>query len=197
MSNARQDTRPGLDLARVPHPNESPPPGRPPPKYTREIHEKIVEGIRSGFTPENMAAACGISRSMFRDWLRKGADGDPYLVDFHEDVEAAMAMALLRNEAGIFDGVTPKGACAKCGRSEDAPSLKDRLAIAEMRLKIAERRDAKNWNKEQKIVVRNELEGFLADCERLLPPNRYNEILQIAAGRAGATAFTEDSEGDE
>lgn len=184
--SARQEARPGLVLHGVPHPNDGPTdPGRPPNKYNREVHEKIVELIRSGYTSEHVAAACGVSRSAFADWLRRGREGDPWLIDFYEDVEAATAMAALKNEQRIIDGITTKDACPKCGRSGDTPSLKDRLAIAELSIKVAERRDGKNWNKQHNVVVRNELDGFLDDCQRLLPSKVYGTLLQIAASRGG------------
>lgn len=130
---------------------------------------------------------------MFAEWLRKGRDGDPWLMEFYEDVEAATGMAALKNEQRIFD-IAPKDACPHCGRSEDTVSLKDRLAIAELSVKIAERRDGKNWNKQHNVVVRNELDSFLDDCQRLLPPKIYSTILQIAASRGGEGQVVPDEE---
>jgi hypothetical protein len=193
---SRDNARPGLVL--YGHPNDDKTsPGGPPNKYSRELHDKIVKLVQTGFTPEHVAVACGISKSTFASWLQKGSEGDPWLVDFYEDVEAAMGMAALKNEQRILDGLTVQDACPKCGRSDEM-TPKHRLALSELAIKVAERRDGKNWNKQHNVVVRNELDAFLNDCQQLLPPKIYGTLLQIAArsGGEGPTDYgvTEDDE---
>lgn len=188
MSNERQNARPGLVLYGLPHPNDGAgEPSGPPNKYSRELHDKIVKLVQTGFTPEHVAVACGISKSTFAVWLQRGSEGDPWLVEFYEDVEAAMGMAALKNEQRILDGLTIKDACPACGRSDEA-SPRHRLALSELAIKVAERRDGKNWNKQHNVVVRNELDSFLTDCQHMLPPKTYATLLQIAASRGGEGA---------
>lgn len=189
----RQDIRPGLVLRGVPHPNDQQKPGLPPNRYNREIHDKIVELIKRGFTDIHVAAACGISKSTFADWVKRGLEGDPWLVEFAEDVERARAFAMLKTEESILNGLKSDGSCPTCGQL----SPKERMAAADLALRIAERRDTNTWNKQQNIVIRNELQGFLEDCKRQLPPKTYYAILQIAAGHAGGAGVEAATEEDE
>lgn len=178
MSNA---TRPGLVLHGVPHPNDGPlPPKGPPLKYNREIHESIVEMIRNGATPEHAAAYNRISKTAFYDWIRRGRDGDPYLTEFAEDIEQALAEAKMKLERLVMEG-----------------SIKD----AGLALKALERKDPANWSKTVKHETRNELNGFIEDLLAVANSNPHHqftltEILQIAARRAPAGSLGAASEED-
>lgn len=170
--NNRQAARPGLVL--YGHPNDPPGTTYPPHKYSKELHDDIVKLIRGGFSPENAARASGLSIAMFTKWLSAGRDGDPWLSDFYADVDQAIAEANLKNERAILDGLT----------AEDVTKR------AELALKIAERRDAKNWNKEIRLTVESQMTAFLDRCAvdpRLA--DVYSVILEIAAGSVGAAAL--------
>ena len=178
----REDTRPGLVLRY--HPNDgNPQPGAPPHKYNREIHDKIVLGIRSGFTPEHVAAANGISATAFREWIRKGVAGDPWLAEFAEDVEAARAYALLFHEAVIqntlrLDDLTPK----------------ERLAQAELSLKVQERIDPNHWSKQVQHIVMSHVDGMMSLLERGLTPKEFEKVCKVLSAPKNSTAEIEDDE---
>lgn len=58
------------------------------PKYTREVHTTIVEGILEGLCKKHAAALAGISDDTLEAWL---TDGREQYADFARDVERAQA----------------------------------------------------------------------------------------------------------
>jgi hypothetical protein len=173
--------RPGLVLHGVPHPNDGPIPGKGPPhKYNREVHESIVDMIRNGATPEHAAAFNRISQTTFYEWIRRGRSEDPYLIEFSEDVEQALAEAKMKLERIVMDG-----------------SVKD----PQLALKALERKDPSNWSKTVKLETRNEINGFLDDLLSRADNNpnyrfTLTEILQIASRRASAGSLGSGADED-
>jgi len=167
-----------LVLYHIPHPNDGhPSPGRPPNKYNAELHSDIVEGIRQGGSPDNVARVCGIGKKMFIEWLAKGRDGDPWLKDFYADVEQAIGEWNMRLERVIHHGHSADGVDP---------------------IKVAERRDPHNWNREIRMSVDSQMNEFLARCAadpRLT--HVFQAILEIAAGATGPAAFEGAEEGEE
>jgi hypothetical protein len=79
--------------------------GRPP-KLTQELQDQIVQYIKVGAYIETAAAACGLNKSTFYDWLKRGAraqqkgewpEEEQKYVDFSNAIEKATADAELRD----------------------------------------------------------------------------------------------------
>jgi hypothetical protein len=169
-------SRPGL-VVYVPPEGDG---DKPPNKYTRELHTNLVERLRDGFTPDKVAPYYGLSTATFWKWVQRGRNGDRFLANFAQDVDAAMAEGMMRFEATVI----------KAG-AEDA----------DIALKVLERRDSTNYNREIKVKVESALVEFLeklADHPRL-PAKYYDVILEIAAEQISRQALSgaEEGEGDE
>jgi hypothetical protein len=71
-------------------------------KLTPELHERIVNMIRAGAYPEVAAAACGVGKRTFYEWVARGTKKHPSRPSrakyraFAEGVEAATALAEIR-----------------------------------------------------------------------------------------------------
>lgn len=71
------------------------------PKYSADIHVKIIEALKIGGFKRHAAAAAGIEITTLNAWLEYGRAGvEPY-VQFAIDVEQAQADDALRNQAII------------------------------------------------------------------------------------------------
>lgn len=184
--SARDETRPGLILHGVPHPNDGADShdGAPPRKYNREVHEKIVAGIEAGYTPEHVAARNGIRIPEFREWIRKGNDGDPWLCDFADDVDAAMALQHLRREKLVNDLMHEE---------TGEKTFKERLALGEFTLKVMAQTDNKNWSKQMTQVIESHTENIITLLEHGLPPRMFEQVLRVlSSGKAGAVKDVSD-----
>ncbi len=69
-----------------------------PSTLTPEVHDRIVEALRSGCYLETAAAYAGVPRATFYEWLRRGraGDGDRF-VRLADAIEKALADAELRD----------------------------------------------------------------------------------------------------
>jgi len=76
--------------------------GGAPTKLTPELQTKIVAFIRAGGYVETAAAAAGINKSTFYDWLKRGAaqKAGPYR-EFSDAVEKAAAESEMADVARI------------------------------------------------------------------------------------------------
>ena len=87
-------SRPCLaEEAYVLHPETSPSIGEPPKRYSKAAHERIVLELEKGQRPQGACARAGIPMSVYYEWMRKGRAGDPWLVQFVEDVDIAQGIA--------------------------------------------------------------------------------------------------------
>ncbi len=154
MSTALLSLRPGADPS-APHPSNGPLPiGKPPAKYTRGLHDKVVELIRAGNTPATAAGYCGLSLPCLNDWLRRGQAGDCHLASFYEDVTAAYAGAEVDLVAVVREQPT----------KEDAKW-------------ILERARSNNWSKATRVAVDSELTIIMGKLKQCLPPDMYRRAL--------------------
>lgn len=71
-------------------------------KLTPEVQEKILRHLRIGAYVETAAAAAGISRDTFYDWLKKGAKGKAPYATFSGAVDQALAESEARDLATIL-----------------------------------------------------------------------------------------------
>jgi transposase len=60
-------------------------------KLTDEVHKQIVAHLRIGAYVETAAAAAGIVKSTFYDWLRRGETGEEPFASFSADVARVTA----------------------------------------------------------------------------------------------------------
>lgn len=79
----------------------SPGPGRPT-KLTPELQERVAAHVAAGAYVETAVAACGISKTSFYEWLRRGAEENegPHR-EFLDAVEKAQAEAELKDLENI------------------------------------------------------------------------------------------------
>jgi transposase len=71
-------------------------------KLTPEAQEKILRHLRIGAYVETAAAAAGISRDTFDNWLKRGAEGKAPYAAFAEAVDQAVAESEARDLATIL-----------------------------------------------------------------------------------------------
>jgi hypothetical protein len=71
-------------------------------KLTPEAQEKILRHLRIGAYVETAAAAAGISRDTFYDWLKRGANGKAPYAEFSAAVDQALAESEARDLATIL-----------------------------------------------------------------------------------------------
>lgn len=81
--------------------------GRPT-KYTAELAERIIDLIRKGAYIETAAAACGVHKGAFYDWLRRSEKGEEPYAGFSHAVERAAAESEL-SFADIIDKAAKTG----------------------------------------------------------------------------------------
>jgi hypothetical protein len=71
------------------------------PKYTPQVHAKIIENLKLGAFKKHAANAAGIALTTLESWLERGAEGiEPYATLLN-DVETTIAEDALRNQAII------------------------------------------------------------------------------------------------
>jgi len=152
-----------------PAPAEARPPGRPT-KLTDELAQRIVAAVRAGSYLEEAAASVGVHRDTLFAWLADGRAGKSEMhTAFSDAVERARAEDAVRDVALITKAATmPAGEI-------------DWRAAAWKR----ERKDPSRWGPKVRITLTEELEGFLDDLERVLPPEWYEKALEAAAARLG------------
>jgi transposase len=71
-------------------------------KFTPEVQEKILRYLRLGSYVETAAAAAGIARDTFYDWMKRGAKGEKPYKAFAEAVDQVMAESEARDLAIIL-----------------------------------------------------------------------------------------------
>ncbi len=70
--------------------------------YTPELHKAIVAAIRAGSYDWVSAEANGVSRTAFRDWVKRGErDGEEPFLSFARDVRTARSQARLSAEIEV------------------------------------------------------------------------------------------------
>lgn len=166
------EQRPTLaDEVSVEHPENGAPLGKPPAKYTRGVHDAIVQAIRDGNRPHVAAGMAGITPSTFHHWMQRGASGDPHLWEFSQDVELAKHVA---------EGEAVK--VLKKAFAADPDAAKWWL----------ERARSDGYSKQVKTLVESQIEEFMKRLEEGLPPEIFEMVLAIYAGQT--VAKPEDEE---
>lgn len=69
------------------------------PKYSTDVHDKIVEALKLGCFKRHAAAAAGISWRTFEQWLQWGDEGREPYASLAYDCEVAIAEDAKRNQA--------------------------------------------------------------------------------------------------
>lgn len=77
------------------------------PRYTAEVHQKIVNALRIGAYQCHAALAAGISESSLEKWLQKGRAGDERYTELARECDA-----LKSQHANRLQGVITKAAIA-------------------------------------------------------------------------------------
>lgn len=168
------DQRPALaGEVYVQHPNTSPSIGEPPRKYTRAVHERIVEELKKGQRPQGACARAGITLATFHEWVRRGKAKDPWLYEFAEDVEIAYNTA----EATALEAVT------EGFRSTD-PAI--RLNHTEEAKWFLERARPDGYSKQVKTAVEGQIMQFMVRLEAALDPLTFEKVLAVYLGQSPA-----------
>lgn len=136
--------------------------GRPPAKYTRAVHDSIVENIKKFNRPLVAAQIAGISAAIYHHWMRLGKAGDPHLWEFADDVEQAMAVA---------EGLAIEKVVAAA--EADPENFKWWL----------ERSRPEAYSKDVAARVNGELENFVKRLELQLDPATFERVLACFAGQ--------------
>lgn len=71
------------------------------PKYTREVHEAIVDAIDKGCFQSHAAWSAGVHPDTLRAWLRAGEEGDERYARLYADVMRAVGADAKRNQTVI------------------------------------------------------------------------------------------------
>jgi|SoimicMinimDraft_4_1059732.scaffolds.fasta_scaffold117538_1 transposase-like protein len=71
------------------------------PKYSPEVHRKIVEALKRGLLKPHAAQLAGIHANTLETWIEAGNAGDERYEAFAIEVEKAIAEDALRNQAVI------------------------------------------------------------------------------------------------
>jgi len=156
-------SRPGL--SRDPygeHPTTGPMIGAPPARYSRAVHDSIVNSIKGFQRPLVAAQIAGIPASTFHNWMRLGKEGNPHLWEFAEDVENAMAIA----EGKAIDMVIKAA-------ETDPENFKWWL----------ERSRPEAYAKDVNARVHGELENFVKRLEAALDPATFEKVLSVFVGQ--------------
>lgn len=90
--------------------------GRPPAEYTPGLRDSICNLIKQGQRPHVAAQISGINKTTFERWMRAGRSGDPFLWEFSDAVEQAVAIfegkmvdtLTAENEDGVIDASNAK-----------------------------------------------------------------------------------------
>lgn len=103
-----------------------------PTKLTPELQKTIVAYVRAGAYVETAAAAAGIDKTTFYDWLRRGADQKKGIFrDFSHAIEKAVAESEIADIARInkaaADGVWQAAAWRLERKHSDRWGRKDRI----------------------------------------------------------------------
>lgn len=150
-------------------------------KLTPDRIEAVCKSLRLGNRLDTSAAACGVARSTFFEWLRKGRrDRDAQVQSeeaaFVERVDEAQAQAEQRAVARV----------RRAGR-EDWRAEAFWL----------ERRHPESWGQKDTHVVetrvKSELAGMLDKLQGAMAPEEYDRVLRIIAGDAGAGAADDEA----
>jgi hypothetical protein len=71
------------------------------PKYTAELHAKLVGYLEAGAFKKHAANAVGIAARTLEAWLKRGDDGEEPYAQLALDVEKAIATDAIRNQTII------------------------------------------------------------------------------------------------
>lgn len=71
------------------------------PKYTPEVHAKIVKALEAGCFKQHAARYAGIAYSTLVAWIKLGEDGVAPYAKLRDDVEHAIACDAMRNQEAI------------------------------------------------------------------------------------------------
>jgi hypothetical protein len=164
------EQRPYLeDAEEVVHPDVTPPPpGRPPYKYSKAVHEVIVEQLKRGQQAQGACARAGITVATFYRWIEAGKAGDPWLSQFAEDVEIAFNSFEADAVDVIAKNVDPKQAFAS---TEDAKWM-------------LERTRSERYSKQVKTAVEGQIKEFLDRLGRALDPLTFEKVLAVYLGQS-------------
>jgi len=160
--------RPGISSEDYQHPYNGQSVGPPPKRYTRGLHDKIVQLIAEGHRPEAAAGACGIPRATFYAWMQKGKEGDPHLAQFAEDVDQAFDLAECRAVNAIIPPPDPDNPKKNTISKEDAKWWLEK--------------QRKAFNKKVQVEVERDHSEMIARFEANLPPAVFRQVLSLMVG---------------
>jgi hypothetical protein len=81
------------------------------PKYSKQVHEIIVEALYEGLFRKHAAGLAGIGQTTLTDWIEAGENGDERYVELALDVnriEAEFARVHSRRVIAASDGLDPE-----------------------------------------------------------------------------------------
>jgi transposase len=121
---------------------KKPHPGGRPPILTQELQDKICNLIKIGSYIETAATACGVSKAVLYQWLKKGNQRGSHkkFRQFLDALNAAVAFSELRDLKAI----------------DDAAHVQKNWKAAAWRL---ERRAPKRWGRKEQVALYDDEKG--------------------------------------
>lgn len=169
LPDALVETRPALaEDPSTQHPTNGAPLGPVPARYTRALHDAIVQHIADGNRPTVAAKMAGLPESTFYSWMQRGRNNDPHLWEFARDIELAEGRA--------------EGEAVKVIKE----AFKDDPDHAKWWL---ERARARGWNKSAAAIADAQIEEFMRRLEAGLPPEVFQLVLSVAVGQQAGPAL--------
>jgi hypothetical protein len=143
-------------------------------KYTKEVHKKLVESVKKGYSLADAGLLAGLGRDTFPSWLHYGrheAERYPHFAKLAADIEKARA----ERRADAVDAIVSVGV-------SQAPGSWQASAW------FLERTDPENWGRKDKVEHVNDSPrqqiniGVLLDAETR---EAARDLLRRVAGNPG------------
>lgn len=163
---------------------------------TEEQRQQVLDDVRAGVHPSVACAAAGLSTAYFHRLRHRARSGDQAAIAFADAIgqaqaqgEAADVRAATRGTHGIEDDVPI--ICPQCNAeyeekferlvamvSRYESAAKAKSLAADIALKKLERRHPARWSQKVIHTVQEEHERLLNVCQRELPPEMFERVLE-------------------
>lgn len=146
--------------------------GRPT-KLTPELQRKVVRGIRLGLSLEQAALAAGIGETTLHRWISEGAE-DSQFREFRESVREARAKRTAKLLKHVWRSMEDKTTGTTLQRGDWKAAWK-----------VLETLEPKDFGLKVRVHVVEELTEFLKELKRVLPPQWFTKVLEVASSLGG------------
>lgn len=142
-------------------------PGRPT-KLTPQLQAKVIKGIGLGMSLEQASIAVGISDATLHRWLT----GDPAGAEFREFREAVRE-ARAKRTSKLLEHVWRSMKDIRVGPTLQRGDWKAAW-------KVLETLEPKDFGLKVRLIVTEELTELLTELKRVLPPQWFSKVLEVA-----------------